>query len=34
MIKAFHFKVSKSQAKEAQQIVKLVKTHYLLKNEI
>lgn len=30
MIKAFHFKVPKSQSEEAQQIVKLVKTHYLL----
>lgn len=29
-IKAFHFKVPKSQSEEAQQIVKLVKTHYLL----
>ena len=30
MIKAFHFKVPRSQSEEAQQIVKLVKTHYLL----
>ena len=34
MIKAFHFKVPKSQSEEAQQIVRLVKTHYLLENLI
>lgn len=30
MIKAFHFKVPKAQTEEAQEIVKLVKTHYLI----
>lgn len=29
-IKAFHFKVPKKQSEEAEQIVKLVKKHYLL----
>ncbi len=33
-IKAFHFKVPKSQSEEAQEIVKLVKTHYLLADEL
>ena len=33
-IKAFHFKVPKAQTEEAQQIVKLVKTHYLLNDVI
>ena len=30
MIKAFHFKVPKAQTEEAQEIIKLVKTHYLI----
>ena len=34
MVKAFHFKVPKSQSEEAKQIVKLVKTHYLLEGII
>ena len=34
MIKAFHFKVPKSQTEEAKEIVKLVKTHYLLADEL
>ena len=34
MIKAFHFKVPKSQTEEAKEIVKLVKTHYLLSDEL
>lgn len=34
MIKAFHFKVPKSQTEEAKEIVKLVKTHYLLPDDL
>lgn len=34
IIRAFHFKVPKAQTEQAQEIVKLVKTHYLLPNEI
>ena len=30
IIRAFHFKVPKAQSEEAKEIVKLVKTHYLL----